>query len=248
MKDYDDIMEWIEDCRRLVRQDLDNVVLFTGPEGVGKSTIMYQVCKALDPDFNLSRLSFDIPGFLENATLCPRYGARAADEFLLNKRKAMHKDTVRVLDHLQICRGLNHHIAVCFPHAGLLDEAVLNTRVRWNVNVTRRGFFELRSRVAIEKKNGGVDYRWRIHGRFRFRENRGREWDAYLKAKREHTDAITERAAAESRGEDPDKDDDDPAFRDWDVEAWRTAWAALAARYDAEGWPVVVRPIPGVDL
>lgn len=181
-----EVGEWVRECQTLVRKDLDNVVLFTGPEGVGKSTLMYQVMKNLDPTFSLSRIGFDIPSFISAARKAPKYSAVASDEFLANRRKAMHRGTVDLLDFLQECRGLNLHLAICFPHVDLLDRAIMDYRVRWHIHIPVRGVFHLSEAHNFYQPGGVTSKAWRVIGKWRFNPLQGPEWDLYKDAKAKH--------------------------------------------------------------
>jgi hypothetical protein len=46
---YQKISQWVKDCQSKLGNDWDAVMLFTGKEGTGKSTIMFQVLAAVDP-------------------------------------------------------------------------------------------------------------------------------------------------------------------------------------------------------
>lgn len=187
---YVSVHEWLEDCRAIVRDDKDNLILFTGPEGEGKSTIAFQVLHALDPAFGVDRVFFGIRGFLDGAPRAPQYGAVLADELLSNKRKAMFRDTIELLDFLQVCRYMNLHMGICFPHVDLFEGAILNYRVRWQVHVPRRGVFYLKERVSrTYRSRSGVEktiHSWIIRGSWRFKGNSGPLWEQYLAAKDNH--------------------------------------------------------------
>jgi energy-coupling factor transporter ATP-binding protein EcfA2 len=199
---YREIETWLEECRATVRADDDNVVLFTGATGAGKSTIAVQVMRALDPTFNVSRIWFTIPTFLRGVRAVPKYCAALLDEAPLNKRKAMFRDTIRLVDDFQISRGRNHHVGLCFPYDDLLDDAIKDYRVRWNIHVPRRGIMQLRRRLRITSAGGRVVYRWSAPlGAWRSAPNKGPLWEAYLRAKEEHMRRPLrdeEEAAAES--------------------------------------------------
>lgn len=183
---FKNVGEWLSECRSIVRQDLDNVILFTGAEGSGKSTLMYQVMKALDPNFSLDQIGFSVKDYIRIAKQSPKFAAVASDEFLVNRRKAMRRDTVDLLDFLQECRGLNLHHALCFPHVDLLDRAILDYRVRWHVYIPKRGLFQVKERVKWYKPGGVEEYSWRVVGAWNYRPNSGAEWQAYQDAKMAH--------------------------------------------------------------
>lgn len=189
-KKFNDVGEWIADCRTTVRRDLDNLILFTGPEGQGKSTVAFQVMRALDDAFDSTRAHFGIASFLAHAPRTPRYGAVLADELEANKRRGMTTLTLDLLDFLKDCRGLNLHMGICFPHEDLFEGAILNFRVRWKVHVPQRGLFILYERVERKYRNKSREevtvYQWVERGRWRFTKNAGALWAAYGEKKQEH--------------------------------------------------------------
>lgn len=186
---YQRIEDWIAECRQTVRNDYDNLILFTGPEGVGKSTIQFQVLRALDPNFNVDNLAFTVEDFISMAMDAPKFSAVGADEALLNHRKAMHGPTIQLLDFLQICRGLNLHLGICFPHEAMLDGAVKNFRVRWNIHVPARGKMLLRyrtNRTVRTRTETILVHDWAVMGAWNTKPNSGPEWEAYKERKEEH--------------------------------------------------------------
>lgn len=197
--------DWLRFCRTLPQDGWDNVMLFTGPEGVGKSTIAWRVLRELDPTFSAARVHFGARAFLANAASTPRGGAVLADEIELNKRRGMHGTTLDLMDFLKDCRALNLHIGFCFPHESLFDEGILNTRVRWKIHIPARGRMVLSERVTREVSNreGGTDqiHRWVERGKWQgIAPNQGPLWSEYVQKKELHMLALGERYAAEEQG------------------------------------------------
>lgn len=188
MRTFASVHEWISECKTLVapRSDLDNIILITGKEGSGKSSLMLQLGKALDPDFGLESIGFTISDYMDIARQMPKQRAATCDEFLANNRKGMRKETVELLDFLQECRGLNLHHLICFPHFDLLDKAVRDYRVRWNVHIPRRGIFEVREKTTWYASGGVEQTAWRAVGRWFFKAPQGPFVDAYKEAKMAH--------------------------------------------------------------
>lgn len=183
MSKYDDIEVWLSDCRKLVENDWDNGMLFTGPVGSGKSTFLVQVLRQLDPALDVERIHFTIPDALNQAPQTPRYGAWALDEAHVSGRKAMHGEMQRLNDYNQVSRGLNHHWGLCFHQDKRVDKPIME-RVRWNLHIPRRGIVQLR----VLKKNylQQPQQPWRVVAAWRFRENSGPLWRRYLKKKHDH--------------------------------------------------------------
>lgn len=187
------IENYIRYCQRLIQEDWDNLMLFTGPEGSGKTTWATQVLTALDPGGfpgpapGVERIQFTHDGFLKIAAAAPRGAAMLWDEGRLHKRRAMHGTTLDVLDHLQDCRALNHHMGICFPHERQLDSAVKDHRVRHRWHVPRRGLAVLYERHEARLRRGDSSFYWRATGdAFNFKANRGPKWAAYNARKETH--------------------------------------------------------------
>lgn len=183
---FRNVGEWLTECRGLIKQDLDNITLVTGVEGSGKSNLAYQLGKALDPTFGLPQVGFSIPQYIDIAKASAKGQAVQSDEFLANRRKAMRRETVDLLDFLQECRGLNLHHLICFPHVDLLDRAILDFRVRWHVHIPRRGLFHVKEKITYYAPGGTQQTAWRVVGSWNFGPNKGTEWEAYKAAKFAH--------------------------------------------------------------
>jgi hypothetical protein len=165
---------------------LDDIILITGSEGSGKSSLALQLGAALDPEFNLLSIGFTVSEYMDLARNMPKRRVVMSDEFLVNKRKAMRRETVDLLDFLQECRGLNLHHLICFPHADLLDKAVMDFRVRWHVHIPRRGLFQVKEKVKWYASGGVEQVSWRVVGQWFFNAPKGPLVDAYKEAKAAH--------------------------------------------------------------
>jgi hypothetical protein len=188
MRVFKSVHEWLAECRALTApsSDLDDIILITGSEGSGKSSLALQVGAALDPEFSLSSIGFNVSEYMELARKMPARRVVMSDEFLVNKRKAMRRETVDLLDFLQECRGLNLHHLICFPHADLLDKAVMDFRVRWHVHIPRRGLFQVKEKVKWYASGGVEQVSWRVVGQWFFNAPKGPLVEAYREAKANH--------------------------------------------------------------
>lgn len=178
---FENPFDWIEYCNRLIRaEDQDNIVLLTGDPGRGKSTLAMQLAYAFDPDFSLEHVHFTIPELLDDARQLEHYRCVVADEFLMNRRGSMRKDNIDMVEFLQICRGLNLHMLLCFPYAHRLDRAVIEDRIRYMIDVPTKGLAVLMERKR-DKRTGIVSYPEIL--RWTFEKNSGPRWDDYLAKK-----------------------------------------------------------------
>lgn len=181
--------KWANYVNNLLRQrDLDNLVLFAGEPGNGKSTFMLQIAKLLDESFSLERIHFTIPSFLEAARAGQPYQCIAGDEFLINRRRSMTGNNMELVDFLQVCRALNLHLLICFPHAADMDRAVLDKRVRYRIDVPCQGTAILSQRFfkTIRDISGREEYIviWKqVSPPWHFDRNTGVFWEEYLAKK-----------------------------------------------------------------
>lgn len=185
--------EWIAHVQNMLRKkDLDCVVVLTGEPGNGKSTVMYQIAKAFNPErFNLDRVHFTISEFIEDARNAEHYDVVAADEILIHRRHSAKKEVKDLIDFLQVCRGLNLVLLMCFPNAGMMDRAVLDQRVRYRIHVPEQGLAVLSERIKTEiaDRSGQEIYavRWVELCRWKFGPNTGPEWEEYHAKKITHS-------------------------------------------------------------
>lgn len=180
-----EVTELIDKMRGVVRKNWDNVVLVSGVEGTGKSRLVLQIARAVDPSFSSNRIWFHREDFLACAKEAPRYGSVVWDEMLLSKRRTMSRNTVEVLDFLQVCRGLNLHLFLVTPHEDLTDAALTDYRVRWNLHVARRGVCKIRVRRR-KSTPSGPKYWWDTVGAFTYKAGSGSLVDAYEEKKKRH--------------------------------------------------------------
>lgn len=186
---FKDAKDWADYTNNLLRKrDLDNVVLFAGDPGNGKSTLMLQIARLLDPTFEINRIHFTVNNFLNDAKQRKPFECVAADELLMHRRKSMTKENIDMVDFMQVCRALNLHILLCFPHAGMLDRAVLDRRVRYRIDVPKQGIAQLSERhfKTIRDISGREDYAvvWTPASKpWHFGPNSGPFWEDYLAKK-----------------------------------------------------------------
>lgn len=169
---YTAIGDWFEDCRRLPENDWDDLHLFTGEEGYGKSQKMRQIFRKLDSTFTVDRIHFSQDDFLDQAAGLDPGQAIVLDEWRGHKRLAMHGDRMEFLDFTKECRGLGLHIGIGYPHVSQAEKDILFQRVRWWNHSPTRGLLHVHRRLSHARLDGKgqpvVDVRFQLEGKFPF--------------------------------------------------------------------------------
>lgn len=159
---YENLMEKLaEDMKNNVAEGFDNMIITQGDEGSGKSTHVYQLCKAYDPNFTLNdnymydfdamRAKLDKGGDEE--------GVFWLDEAVntANKRKWQSQDNIDFTELLIMMRSRNWCINMCIPQASELDYYVREHRFRYLITIKPMGFpntgFKRRGYFELERKN-----------------------------------------------------------------------------------------------
>jgi hypothetical protein len=148
---YKEIGEWFEDCRELPDGQWDDVHLFTGEEGAGKSRKMRQIAARLDKGFSLERIHFTQDEFLNQAATLNPGDAIVLDEWRGHKRLAMHGERMEFLDFMKECRGLGLHMLIGFPHVDQAERDFLFQRVRWWNYSPDRFTLQVRKRISSQR-------------------------------------------------------------------------------------------------
>ncbi len=125
--------DWLELLRRRVRKDKNNLCVFIGETGSGKSWAALDAARKMDPRFSIDHVHFTIPAFLEDIQAIiearengtPHCRTLILDEAAVgfNARKAMYKDNIDFADLLAIFRYLNLTVFFTFPTMESFDVA-----------------------------------------------------------------------------------------------------------------------------
>lgn len=181
-----DINAFIEDMRGLKDRELDAVLWGSGPVGYGKSTVMRQVLKAVDPaGFTIDRIHFTQEDYMDGIATTPQGGALLWDEARLQRRQAMGGARSELLDVMQDCRGLLQIHGWCFPYEAWMDDALEEQRITARLDVFKRGMFNLQV-PERGKSRGKTWHNWITIDTFRFGPNRGLEERQYRAKKDAH--------------------------------------------------------------
>lgn len=159
---YDGLLEKMaEDMRKNLARGYDNMIITQGAEGSGKSTHVWQICKAYDPDFNLEG------GYMYDFEEMKNALQRGDDEGsvfwldeainIANKRRWQSKDSVDFTDLLIMMRSRGWCVNMCIPRKEDLDFYVRDHRFRYVVTVAPMGFpnagFKQRGYFKLDRKN-----------------------------------------------------------------------------------------------
>lgn len=159
---YDGLLEKMaEDMHKNLARGYDNMIITQGAEGSGKSTHVWQICKAYDPDFNLE------DGYMYDFEEMKNALQRGDDEGkifwldeainIANKRRWQSKDSVDFTDLLIMMRSRGWCVNMCIPRKDDLDFYVRDHRFRYVVTVAPMGFpnagFKQRGYFQLDRKN-----------------------------------------------------------------------------------------------
>lgn len=171
-KTYESIGNWFDDCRALPEDEWDDIHLFTGEEGYGKSRKMRQIMRKLDHTFSVDRIHFTQDEFLDQAVTLDPGQAIVLDEWRGHKRLAMHGERMEFLDFTKECRGLGLHVGIGFPHVTQAEKDILFQRVRWWNHSPVRELLQVYKRISNARLDSEghpmVDVRFKMVGKFPF--------------------------------------------------------------------------------
>lgn len=183
MTGSNDYENWIQTLRGLHESDKDAVVVITGRERTGKSTMAWTLAKRIDAGFGPGRMVFTGRDFMQEATKLPKGAALVLDEAIQGgfSRDAMGDQNKALAKFLIVAGERNLVSFVLFPNLRWLDPYIAEHRARWWVLVERRG-------VALVHEMRRADYRgakpsWKRLFRVNFNPVEGDDWGIYLKAK-----------------------------------------------------------------
>ncbi len=175
------------------KYDKDLVVVVEGEERIGKSALAFEIANYFDPNFNIHRIAWDVPGYKKLVYSVPPCSAVIADEgvSMFFSRNAMSRENKEAMDLFTICGHQNLLHIICATRLSGLDSYLKDGRVGAIIKVTARGRFKFysKNKVKLIKKlpNGKYVYpSCSFAERFTHPPEDRELWTAYKKAKSEY--------------------------------------------------------------
>ena len=120
----------VELIRRRLRRNLSWQAAFVGERGNGKSTLMLQMARAIDPDFTIRRVTWNTADTIRIASQVPKFSVIVQDEGAPSKRRSMSRDNVGMVDFFATFREFNVCVFVARPELQEFDPAIVRTMNR----------------------------------------------------------------------------------------------------------------------
>lgn len=138
---------------RVKYDDNDVIIVITGDEGSGKSTLGIQVSSVLDPSFNIERVNLEPEGFINDLRTLKKAKATQYDESStgLFSRQAMSKMNTILIKMFTLIRAKNLFIILCIPDFFILDKYLRDVRVFCLIHVTKKGRLEYYDKPLVDK-------------------------------------------------------------------------------------------------
>jgi len=167
---YDKLLDYVvEDMRKNVENEYDNLIVIAGKEGTGKSNLAYTICKMYKPDFDVEDgYIYDFEGFISK--LMDKRGGKDRGQIfwmdeatnIASNRDWMVNTNKRFVQMLEMMRSRGWTLIMCIPSLDRLDVYIRQYRLRylfktlemeWDNVYTekRRGYFELQVPRGPEK-------------------------------------------------------------------------------------------------
>lgn len=145
----------------VLNSDQDRLYVCDGREGVGKSTLTFQLAFYLDPTFSLDSVAFTTEQFKHLIRTLPKYKALVWDEAFkgLSSKGALSKENKKVVTLLQECRQRNLFIFIVLPTIFLLEKyaAIFRSQALIHASAYRKNF-KLRYYKVYNYKNKTLLY------------------------------------------------------------------------------------------
>ena len=141
--------------QKRLRNDYDNLVLITGLEGSGKSTLGINFSSLIDEKFNEDNVGIDEVKAFNLLRDSKKYSSVLLDEGgnLMFSREAMKTQNRDLMKLFMLMRARNLNIVVCIPNFYMVDSYIRQHRVNLLLHVKERGEYRLFTRDGIKDLN-----------------------------------------------------------------------------------------------
>jgi hypothetical protein len=196
---------WTQEVRARLRDDWDQIILITGDERTGKSTLAFQLAHALDPTFTLHRCVFQAHDLIEVANRLNPMQLVWLDEAIKGgmNRDAMSKPNRELVRYFTVAGERNLCYLILWPNKDWLDSHLRDHRAHWWLHVEQRGqarLFWPDKRGAFQNKPYWVD----VLGRpIPFDAVDGEAWQLYLAHKKRFVNETGREYGTASEAQDP---------------------------------------------
>ena len=186
-------LKWFTDkIHDNIRKSYDQVILITGRERIGKTTLGLLLSTELDPNFSVDSIAFTQDEFKKKVQEAEDESVLILDEagVSLFSREWMMRGQRELIKSFMIFGIKRLKIILILPHITMLDYQLRNRRVGWwlscyNKGSGGRGYARLRRAQESEWK---MDIFWKPRFTLHFPKLDSDLWNVYEKRKREFID------------------------------------------------------------
>ena len=174
----------------------DSLVMITGAERTGKSTVALQLAKRLDPDFPITSVCFKIADFSKRINEAPDGSVIIFDEsgFDMFNQEWWADFQKELIKKLLVIGVKQLVLLLCVPHRMEINKKLRERRVAFWVNVFTRGEGYARGHATFRRGIGNEweeETYWEGLAAFRFGPMIGKFWDEYGEIKRGFVDEVS---------------------------------------------------------
>lgn len=146
---------WCAVARQRTDRDWDAVILVTGPEGTGKSTLVLRMARQIDPTFSLERLVYTPEALVEQYEKVRPGEVVVWDEgvrglFATDTFTETQKDVLKLF---ALCRAKRAIVFICIPNIWTAAKQLRQARAFLWIHVEARG------RARVHERNDRLRYR-----------------------------------------------------------------------------------------
>lgn len=178
-----DALEWLEaQIENKTRANWDQVILITGEERVGKSTLASHLARRLSPDLEPGDIAWNGYQFLKRSKESSKGSVVWLDEAgaSLFHQEWWNKVQRKIVKAFQIFGKKELRVILVLPHRSLLNKQLRNRRIHWWLHCytqgNKRGFARLRK---PSKSEWNPDAFWKGQFTLTFPKVKGDWWDEY---------------------------------------------------------------------